>query len=43
MYKRLYLKNKNLWELLLENFTQFYLLAFFMWSERVLLEHNEEY
>jgi hypothetical protein len=42
MYKRLYLKNKNLWDTPFENHMQFYFLAFFLWSERVLLEHKEE-
>jgi len=43
MYNRLHLKDENLWKTRFENLTHFYLLAFFIWSERVLLERNEEH
>jgi hypothetical protein len=42
-YKRMYLKNKNLWEMPSENLHNFIYWLIFMWSERVLLEHKEEY
>jgi len=29
MYKRMYLKNKNLWEMPSENLAHFYILAYF--------------